>query len=119
MINNNNSNKKLRGFFLKVLLSLVVFSSYGLANDDKEAKKEALEKEKNTPNGLVYDKDSEKRFTEGLTLSEEYKRHGNDYAKYPRRIAEELQCYGGNTFINFLETKGSYTKRFCAMCAII
>lgn len=51
---NNNSNKKLRGFFVKVLLSLVVFSSYGLANDDKEAKKEVLEKEKNTPNGLVY-----------------------------------------------------------------
>lgn len=39
---------------MKVLLSLVVFSSYGLANDDKEAKKEVLEKEKNTPNGLVY-----------------------------------------------------------------
>ncbi|WRF19194.1 DUF3944 domain-containing protein [Helicobacter pylori] len=37
---------------------------------------------------LVYDKDGEKRFTEGLTLSEEYKRHGNDYAKYPTRIAE-------------------------------
>ncbi len=39
---------------MKVLLSLVVFVSYGSANDDKEAKKEALEKEKNTPNGLVY-----------------------------------------------------------------
>ncbi|RKU96850.1 sodium:calcium antiporter, partial [Helicobacter pylori] len=51
---NNNSNKKLRGFFLKVLLSLVVFSSYGLSNDDNQAKKEAQEKEKNTPNGLVY-----------------------------------------------------------------
>lgn len=49
---NNNSNKKLRGFFLKVLLSLVVFSSYGLANDDKEAKKEVLEKEKTLPMGL-------------------------------------------------------------------
>ncbi|RVY53861.1 DUF3944 domain-containing protein [Helicobacter pylori] len=35
------------------------------------------------------------------------------------RVNEELQCYGGNTFINFLETKGSYTKRFCAMRAII
>ncbi|WQZ77569.1 DUF3944 domain-containing protein [Helicobacter pylori] len=34
---------------------------------------------------LVYDKDSEKRFTEGLTLSEEYKRHGNGYAKYPHK----------------------------------
>ncbi|GAA8201796.1 hypothetical protein HpBT148_04640 [Helicobacter pylori] len=56
MINNNNSNKKLRGFFLKVLLSLVVFSSYGSANDDNQAKKEALEKEKNTPSGRVYTK---------------------------------------------------------------
>ncbi|MGL2360511.1 DUF3944 domain-containing protein [Helicobacter pylori] len=68
---------------------------------------------------LVYDKDGKKRFTEGLTLSEEYKRHGNDYAKYTERIAEELQRYGGNSFINFLEMKGSYTKRFCAMRAII
>ncbi|WP_231231174.1 cag pathogenicity island type IV secretion system protein CagD [Helicobacter pylori] len=51
---NNNSNKKLRGFFLKVLLSVVVFSSYGLANDDNQAKKEVLEKEKNTPSGRVY-----------------------------------------------------------------
>ncbi|MCQ2938891.1 hypothetical protein JT203_03820 [Helicobacter pylori] len=32
---NNNSNKKLRGFFLKVLLSLVVFSLYGLAKQKK------------------------------------------------------------------------------------
>ncbi|GAA8742028.1 cag pathogenicity island type IV secretion system protein CagD [Helicobacter pylori] len=51
---NNNSNKKIRDFFLKVLLSLVVFSSYGSANDDNQAKKEVQEKEKNTPNGLVY-----------------------------------------------------------------
>ncbi|WRA90268.1 DUF3944 domain-containing protein [Helicobacter pylori] len=68
---------------------------------------------------LVYDKDGALRMNEELTNSTEYKRYGRDYAKYPRRIAEELQCYGGNTFINFLETKGSYTKRFCAMCAII
>lgn len=39
---------------MKVLLSFVVFSSYGLANDDNQAKKEALEKEKNTPSGRVY-----------------------------------------------------------------
>ncbi|GAA7912733.1 cag pathogenicity island type IV secretion system protein CagD [Helicobacter pylori] len=50
---NNKSNKKIRGFFLKVLLGFVVFSSYGLANDDNQAKKEALEKEKNT-SGRVY-----------------------------------------------------------------
>lgn len=66
---------------------------------------------------LVYDKDSEKRFTEGLTLSEEYKRHGHDYAKYPTRIAEELQCYGGNTFINFFRNEGVlYKEILCDAC---
>lgn len=66
---------------------------------------------------LVYDKDSEKRFTEGLTLSEEYKRHGNDYAKYPRRIAEELQCYGGNSFANFFRDEGVlYKEILCDAC---
>ncbi|WP_052483294.1 DUF3944 domain-containing protein [Helicobacter pylori] len=68
---------------------------------------------------LVYDEDGALRMNEELTDSTEYKRYGSDYAKYPTRIAEELQRYGSNTFINFLETKGSYTKRFCAMCAII
>nr|WP_080012009.1 DUF3944 domain-containing protein [Helicobacter pylori] len=68
---------------------------------------------------LVYDEDGTLRMNEELTNSTEYKRHGDDYVKYAERIAEELQRYGGNTFINFLETKGSYTKRFCAMRAII
>lgn len=66
---------------------------------------------------LVYDEYGEKRFTEGLTLSEEYKRHGNDYAKYPTRIAEELQCYGGNTFINFFRNEGVlYKEILCDVC---
>ncbi len=66
---------------------------------------------------LVYDKDGEKRFTEGLTLSEEYKRHGNNYAKYPKRIAEELQCYGGNTFANFFRNEGVlYKEILCDVC---
>ncbi|OOC26232.1 hypothetical protein BZK21_03285 [Helicobacter pylori] len=68
---------------------------------------------------LVYDEDGALRINEKLTNSTEYKKYGNNYAKYPTRIAEELQRYGGNTFINFLEMKGSYTKRFCAMHAII
>ncbi|GAA7297720.1 DUF3944 domain-containing protein [Helicobacter pylori] len=66
---------------------------------------------------LVYDKDGEKRFTERLTLSEEYKKHGNDYAKYPTRIAEELQCYGSNTFINFFRNEGVlYEEILCDAC---
>ncbi|RVY20471.1 DUF3944 domain-containing protein [Helicobacter pylori] len=47
---------------------------------------------------LVYDKDGALRVNEKLTNSTEYKRYGSDYAKYPRRIAEELQCYGGQYF---------------------
>ncbi|WQU81879.1 DUF3944 domain-containing protein [Helicobacter pylori] len=68
---------------------------------------------------LVYDEDGTLRMNEKLTNSTEYKRCGSDYAKYPRRIAEELQCYGSILLLIFLETKGSYTKRFCAMRAII
>ncbi|GAA7132088.1 hypothetical protein HpBGD42_01090 [Helicobacter pylori] len=68
---------------------------------------------------LAYDEDGTLRMNEELTSSTEYKRYGSDYAKYPTRIAEELQHYGGNSFMNFLEMKGSYTKRFCAMRAII
>ncbi len=66
---------------------------------------------------LVYDKDGKKRFTEGLTLSEEYKRHGNDYAKYAERIAEELQRYGGNTFANLFRSEGVlYKEILCDVC---
>ncbi|GAA8931993.1 hypothetical protein SLK237_04060 [Helicobacter pylori] len=59
---------------------------------------------------LVFGKDGEKRHNKKLTSSIEYKRHGSDYAKYPRRIAEELQCYGGNTFANFFRNEGVLYK---------
>ncbi|WP_207387561.1 DUF3944 domain-containing protein [Helicobacter pylori] len=66
---------------------------------------------------LVYDKDGEKRFTEGLTLSEEYKRHGHDYAKYAERIAEELQHYGANSFASALRGTGVlYREILCEVC---
>ncbi|MFP6295950.1 DUF3944 domain-containing protein [Helicobacter pylori] len=67
---------------------------------------------------LVYDENRTLKMNEELTNSTEYKIYGRDYAKYSERIAEELQRYGGNSFAN-LETKGFYTKRFCAMRAII
>ncbi|MCQ2619446.1 DUF3944 domain-containing protein [Helicobacter pylori] len=47
---------------------------------------------------LVYDEDGTLRMNEDLTSSIEYQRYGSDYAKYPERIAEELQCYGGQYF---------------------
>ncbi len=66
---------------------------------------------------LVYDEDGALRMNEKLTNSTEYKRYGRDYAKYPRRIAEELQCYGGNTFINFFRNEGVlYKEILCDAC---
>ncbi len=66
---------------------------------------------------LVYDEDGTLRMNEELTNSTEYKRYGRDYAKYPKKIAEELQCYGGNTFINFFRNEGVlYKKILCDAC---
>ncbi len=66
---------------------------------------------------LVYDEDGALRMNEELTDSIEYKRYGSDYAKYPTRIAEELQCYGGNTFINFFRNEGVlYKEILCDVC---
>ncbi len=66
---------------------------------------------------LVYDKDGTLRMNEELTNSTEYKRCGSDYAKYPRRIAEELQCYWGNSFINFFRDEGVlYKEILCDAC---
>ncbi|RKV61230.1 ubiquinol-cytochrome C chaperone [Helicobacter pylori] len=57
------------------------------------------------------------RHDEDLTNSTEHKRYGHDYAKYPRRIAEELQRYGGNTFINFFRNEGVlYKEILCDAC---
>lgn len=66
---------------------------------------------------LVYDEDGTLRMNEDLTNSTEYKRYGHDYAKYPTRIAEELQHYGGNTFINFFRNEGVlYKEILCDAC---
>ena len=52
-----------------------------------------------------------------MTNSTEYKRYGHDYVKYPTRIAEELQHYGGNTFINFFRDEGVlYKEILCDAC---
>ncbi len=66
---------------------------------------------------LVYDKDGTLRMNEELTDSTEYKRYGRDYAKYSTRIAEELQRYGGNSFIIFFRDKGVlYKEILCDVC---
>ncbi len=66
---------------------------------------------------LVYDEDGTLIMNEELTSSTEYKKYGNNYAKYPTRIAEELQCYGDNTFINFFRNEGVlYKEILCDVC---
>ncbi|GAA8114747.1 hypothetical protein Kazakh3194_02190 [Helicobacter pylori] len=66
---------------------------------------------------FVYDEDGALRMNEKLTNSTEYKRCSHDYAKYPRRIAEELQRYGGNTFANFFRDEGVlYKEILCDVC---
>ncbi|GAA7967100.1 hypothetical protein COL8_10160 [Helicobacter pylori] len=52
-----------------------------------------------------------------MTSSTEYQRYGHDYAKYPRRIAEELQRYGVNSFANFFRDEGVlYKEILCDAC---
>ncbi len=66
---------------------------------------------------LVYAEDGQKRVSEYLTYSEEYKKHGDNYTQYTERIAEELQCYGGNTFANFFRGEGVlYKEILCDVC---
>ncbi|GAA7437479.1 hypothetical protein ID1001_02430 [Helicobacter pylori] len=66
---------------------------------------------------LVYDEDDQKRANDDLTHSEEYKKHGGNYAKYPERIAEELQCYGGNSSASFIKGEGVlYKEILCDVC---
>ncbi|MCQ2828034.1 DUF3944 domain-containing protein [Helicobacter pylori] len=66
---------------------------------------------------IVYDEDGALRMNEELTSSTEYKRYGNDYAKYAERIAEELQYYGSNSFASFIKGEGVlYKEILCDMC---
>ncbi|MCQ2828037.1 DUF3944 domain-containing protein [Helicobacter pylori] len=66
---------------------------------------------------IVYDEDGALRMNEELTSSTEYKRYGNDYAKYAERIAEELQYYGSNSFASFIKGEGVlYKEILCDAC---
>lgn len=82
--------------------------SYRYDNDLEFLGKCTNEELKELFNILVYDpKDGEERFSSTLTLSDEYKKYGTDYSKYWKRIAEELQLYGGNTIVNNIIRFGS------------
>jgi len=51
---------------------------------------------------LVYDKDGEKRYAEELSDSNAYKVYYPNHTKYWEDIVEELQRFGGNSFVNVL-----------------
>ncbi|MGY6000043.1 DUF3944 domain-containing protein [Stenotrophomonas maltophilia] len=47
---------------------------------------------------LTHDKDGSPRFTEELTMSQQYKTYNPDHHQYWENIAAEIQCFGANTF---------------------
>lgn len=51
--------------------------------------------------------------TEFLSVSDEYKRYGKDYKKYVKRIAEEYQSFGTNSFCNLIGSYNSYKEILC------
>lgn len=72
-----------------------------LKDEDLEILKECLDDElRGLVECLIYDKDGEKRYTEELSKSKEFRLYGNRYSRYWERIAEELQKFGGDTIAN-------------------
>lgn len=66
---------------------------------------------------LTYDKDGETRWTEMLTSNEKYKAYYPEHNQYWQEIAEELQYFGGNTFVNLARGHGvAYKEILCDVC---
>ena len=65
---------------------------------------------------LTYDKDGEKRYTEGLTTKNSYKRHYPNHSKYWQDIAEEVQLFGAIHLLIFsVADAGCYIKKYFVM----
>lgn len=67
---------------------------------------------------LTLDKEGKALLTENLTYSEKYKQYYPDHKMYWDEIAEELQLFGGNTFMNLIKgNKGVlYREILCDVC---
>lgn len=50
---------------------------------------------------LIYDRYGKPHMTQSLNASSEYRIYGDDYAKYWKRIAQELQVFGANSIVSF------------------
>ena len=72
-----------------------------LKDQDLEILKECEDEElRGLVECLIYDKDGERRYTEELSKSKEFHLYGDKYSMYWKRIAEELQKFGGDTIVN-------------------
>ena len=69
-------------------------------------------------NYLMRDKDGDLRFTEELSSAPGYKTNPNKPRTYWKEIAAELQCFGGNTFVNFFRGGEGvpYREVLCDVC---
>lgn len=66
---------------------------------------------------LTHDKDGERRLTESLTQEDNYKKYYPDHKQYWKEIATEIQCFGGNTFVNMFRGGGvPYKEVLCDVC---
>ena len=66
---------------------------------------------------LIRDKDGSLRFTENLSYQEIYKQYSPQHSKYWELIAEELQSFGGNSFVNIFRGGGvQYREILCEVC---
>lgn len=66
---------------------------------------------------LTHNKDGEPRLTESLTQEDNYKKHYPDHKQYWKEIATEIQCFGGNTFVNMFRGGGvPYKEILCDVC---
>lgn len=67
---------------------------------------------------LTHDKDGTTRLTESLTSNGKYKRYYPNHNIYWQEIAEEIQLFGGNTFVNmFRGGRGvAYKEVLCDVC---
>lgn len=67
---------------------------------------------------LTHDKDGNVRWTEELTVNDEYKLHHPNHQKYWDLVAAELQSFGANTFATILRGgKGVlYKEILCDVC---
>ncbi|KMK52525.1 hypothetical protein RO21_00460 [[Actinobacillus] muris] len=72
----------------------------------------------NLVNILTKDKKGESLLTETLTSERNYIRYYPDHQKYWKEIAQELQLFGGNTFMNLIKGgKGVlYKEVLCDVC---